>query len=240
MLVLGIETATAQVGVALGNTDGALASFHVTLERRHAESLVPAIAFLTRQAGVDLHDVRVVAVDIGPGLFTGLRVGLSTAKTIAYALAVPMVGVSSLDLVAHEARLTDRLLVATVDARRGEIFHASYVRVPGGVQRISEPAVSTPADLAGEMQAVDRDVLLVGDGARRYASEFADLKGVEVVPDDSMNPNARALVDLAQPRAMREEFVPSHEIKPLYLRDPDARVNFSVRDRDLAARYSQW
>ena len=236
MLVLGIETATPQVGVAIGGVDGVMGSFHVTRDRRHAEVLVPAIAFVAEQAGVAVGDVRVVAVDIGPGLFTGLRVGLSTAKSIAHALGVPMVGVSSLDLIAYEARLTDRLLVATVDARRGEVFHAAYVRVPGGVQRLTEPAVSTPDDLAAEIQTMARDVLVVGDGGQRYAERFADLRGVEVAHDVCGHPDARALVELARAKAMREEFVPSSMIQPLYLREPDARVNFSVRDREIEPR----
>jgi tRNA threonylcarbamoyladenosine biosynthesis protein TsaB len=236
MLVLGIETATPQVGVALGGPDGQIASFHVTRDRHHAEVLVPAVQFVTEQAGIDVHDVRVVAVDIGPGLFTGLRVGLSTAKSFAHALGVPMVGVSSLDLVAYDARLSDRMIVATVDARRGEVFHAAYVRVPGGVQRISEPAVSTPDDLAAEIQAVGRDVLVVGDGGQRYADRFTDHRGVEVGHDVCGHPNARALVELARAKAVREEFVPASMISPLYLRDPDARVNFSVRDRAIESR----
>ena len=120
MLVLGIETATPQVGVAIGGHEGVIASFHTARDRRHAETLAPAIQFLCAQTQLELNDIGVVAVDIGPGLFTGLRVGLATAKAVAHACKVPMIGISSLDLAAFPARFSDRLIVSTVDARRGE------------------------------------------------------------------------------------------------------------------------
>ena len=154
MLILAIETSTPQVGVALVDYDGVLASFHANRDRRHAETVVPAVEFLFRQAGVGPSDLGAVAVDVGPGLFTGLRVGLATAKTMAQSLRIPMVGVSSLDLLAFAARMSDRRIVATVDARRGEVFAATYRRVHGGVQRLTEPVVASPDEVAGLVAAV--------------------------------------------------------------------------------------
>src|SRR5690606_21808563 len=124
--ILGIETATAQVGCAIGGHEGVLASAHQRRGRRHAESLIPMVQFVARQADVDLRDLGAVAVDVGPGLFTGLRVGIASARALAYALNVPMVGVSSLDLLAFPMRWSTRLIVAVIDARRGEVFHAQY------------------------------------------------------------------------------------------------------------------
>ena len=120
-----------------------------------------------------------VAVDLGPGLFTGLRVGVATAKAMAHALRVPMIGVPSLDLLAFPVRFTSRLIVAAVDARRGELFYAFYRQVPGGVQRLGDHRVGTPDDLAGELLAAGEECLLVGDGAIRYREVFDGLNKVE-------------------------------------------------------------
>src|SRR5918997_3270407 len=108
MLILGIDTATPQVGCAIGGHEGVLASFSSARDRRHAETLVPAIDFVRRAARVELSDIGAIAVDNGPGLFTGLRVGVSTAKAMASALRIPVVGVPSLDLVAFPVRFTPR------------------------------------------------------------------------------------------------------------------------------------
>ncbi|GAC1314801.1 MAG: tRNA (adenosine(37)-N6)-threonylcarbamoyltransferase complex dimerization subunit type 1 TsaB [Acidimicrobiales bacterium] len=221
MIVLGIETATPQVGCALGGHEGVIASFHTARGRRHAEILTPAIEFTCAQAQIGLSEVGVVAVDIGPGLFTGLRVGVATAKAMAQALRVPVIGMSSLDLLAFPVRATRRLIVAVIDARRGEVFFAFYRHVPGGVQRISDPAVAKAGDVAAELEARDEEALLVGDGAVRYADVFAGLSHVEPASLGTAYPSAAALVELAQPKAQREEYVQPWELQPMYLRQAD-------------------
>jgi tRNA threonylcarbamoyladenosine biosynthesis protein TsaB len=221
VIVLGIDTATAQVGCAVGGHEGVLASFHANRGRRHAEILAPAIAFICEQAEIELSEVGAVAVDIGPGLFTGLRVGIATAKAMAQALRVPMVGFSSLDLLAYPVRHTRRLIAAVIDARRGEVFSALYRQVPGGLQRVSEPAVGRAQEIALELEARGDDALLVGDGAIRYADVFAGLSHAEAASVGLAHPSAASLVELAQPKVQREEFVQSWELEPMYLRHAD-------------------
>ncbi len=230
MLVLGIETATTQVGCAIGGHEGVLASTHSARGRRHAETLVPSIEFVCRQARVELREMGAVAVDLGPGLFTGLRVGVATAKAIAQALRVPMIGINSLDLLAFPARFSSRLITAVIDARRGEVFAAGYRHVPGGVQRVSGPAAATPEDLASDLFATGEDVLLIGDGALRYADRFADRSHIEMAEQGLAYPSARSLVQLAHARALREQWVQPWDLAPLYLRRPDAEINWSVRE----------
>ncbi len=230
MLVLGIESATAQVGCAIGGHEGVLASAHSSRAKRHAEILTPQIDFVRRQARVELREIGVVAVDLGPGLFTGLRVGIASAMAIAHALTVPMIGVASLDLLAFPVRFTSKLIVAAIDARRGELFHAFYRPVPGGVQRVSDYEVSSPDDLASEILAHSEDCLVVGDGALRYHEVFDGLRKVELADFGFAHPNAASLVQLAHAQALREQWVKPWEITPLYLRKPDIDINWATRD----------
>jgi tRNA threonylcarbamoyladenosine biosynthesis protein TsaB len=230
VLILGITTSTSQVGCAIGGHEGVLASVHSSRGKRHAESLAPSIDFLRRQARIDLDEISCVAVDVGPGLFTGLRVGIAAAKAMAHALRIPMIGVASLDLVAFPVRWSPRLIVAAIDARRGEVFTASYRQVPGGLQRLGEHSLTTPDDLAGDLEASREDMLLVGDGALRYREAFADLTRVELGDLGLAHPSASSLVQLAHARALREDFVKPWELEPLYLRRPDAEINWTTRD----------
>ena len=230
MLILGIESAGAQVGCAVGGHEGVLASAHAGRGRRHAEALAPQIDFVRRQAGIQLSEIGAVAVDIGPGLFTGLRVGIATAVAMAQGLGVPMIPVPSLDLMAFPARWSNRLIVVALDARRGELFTALFRKVPGGVQRVRDADVCTPQDLSAEIDALDEPALLLGDGALRHADAFAGLKGVEMAEQGLAYPSARYLVQLAHARAMREEFVKPWELEPVYLRQPDAEINWSTRE----------
>ncbi len=229
MLILGIESATAQVGCAIGGHEGVIASTHSARGRRHAESLAPQIRFIAEQAGIELAEVGAIAVDIGPGLYTGLRVGVTTALAMAHTLHVPMIGVTSLDLLAFPVAHTHRAIVAAVDARRGEVFHATYRAVPGGVQRMTEPGVATPDDLLSDIVAEHDEVLLVGDGALHNHGVFENVSGVEIADNRLAFPSASSLVMLAHALALREEFVRPDQIKPLYLRRPDAEAKWETK-----------
>jgi tRNA threonylcarbamoyladenosine biosynthesis protein TsaB len=231
MLILGIETASVQVGCAVGGHEGVLSSFHAARRRRHVEALVPAIEFTCAQAGVTLAELGAVAVDVGPGLFSGLRVGVTTAKTLAHALRLPVIGVSSLDLLAFPVRHSHRLIVPVIDARRGEVYCATYRQVPGGIQRLSPYRLTTAADLAAELMATGRESLLVGDGALRYAEVLRAECDAELGTVGTAYPTAGALVELAQPKAIREEFVQPQELEILYLRRSDAEINWDRRHR---------
>jgi tRNA threonylcarbamoyladenosine biosynthesis protein TsaB len=239
VLILGIETATEQVSVAIGGHEGVLGLFEVCRGRRHAETLTPAIDFVCHHADIELSEISVVAVDVGPGLFTGMRVGLAAGKALAQALRVPMIGMSSLDLLAFPLRHTDRTIAAVIDARRGELFYALYRPVPGGVQRVSEPRCGRVDDFIGDVMLGGHhlgghdlgghDLVCVGDGALRYADEIqADLR-CEIAEQFLSRPSAAPLVQLAHARALREEWVNPWEIQPMYLRLPDAQINWQTR-----------
>lgn len=228
MLILGIETATEQVGVAIGGHEGIIATFEVARGRRHAEILTPAIEFVCRQADIELAEIGCIAVDVGPGLFTGMRVGLSAAKALAQALRLPMIGISSLDLLAFPCRHTDRVVVPVIDARKGEVFWAMYRQVPGGVQQVSAPTVGPVDDLVADLLARSQDALCVGDGAERYRDEI--IEGFHSEISGPVHPSPGALVQLAHAQALREEWVRPGDIEPIYLRAPDAQINWSIRE----------
>lgn len=227
MLILGIETATEQISVALGGHEGVIARFEVARGRRHAEILTPAIEFVCAQADIDLDELGVIAVDIGPGLFTGMRVGLAAAKALALALRVPMIGISSLDLLAFPHRRADRVVVPVLDARKGEVFYAMYRQVPGGLQQVQAPQVGPVDELVADLLARSQDALCIGDGAHRYRAAILDGFHCEIGED--RYPSAAPLVQLAHAQALREEWVQPAEIAPIYLRQPDAQINWTTR-----------
>lgn len=230
MLILGIESATSQVGCALGGPDGLIASAHTVRPRRHAESLAPQIDFIIDQAGVALSDVDAIAIDIGPGLFTGLRVGITTAISMASAMDVPVITFTSLDLLAHGATTDDREILAVVDARRGEVFHALYRPDGIGLSQITEPAVARPVELADTIACSDTGMWVVGDGARAHFDVFDTLDGVVVAPSEFDRPSAVTLVALAGRSAEPGDFVDPSQVAPLYLREPDAKAKWEPNE----------
>ncbi|WNB86037.1 tRNA (adenosine(37)-N6)-threonylcarbamoyltransferase complex dimerization subunit type 1 TsaB [Cellulomonas sp. ATA003] len=226
MPVLALDTSAA-VAVALTTDEGApLAARHLTEERRHAELLAPMVTDVLRDAGVDRRDLTAVVVGTGPAPFTGLRVGLVTARTLALALGVPVLGVCSLDALAAQA-VADlglapggEVLVAT-DARRREVYWARYRVGPAGdpagdpagaaeVEPLTGPAVARPAQLADD--GVADGAVVVGRGAALYPDHLTGAAGAPLDPDPAV------LARLALARRTRGVAQPS---EPLYLRRPD-------------------
>ena len=233
MIVLGIDTATPQTSVALGTERGTLAQMAVASgPRSHEEIVTPAIEYLLRWAGVSLSRIGGIAVGVGPGLFTGLRVGVQTARTLAQFLGVPIVSTPSLDVLAFPLRDARRSIGAVIDARRGEVFFGRYRPTPGGVARDGGFMVCAPDALVAELQARREEVVLVGDGALRYRHELATLGGqVEFASAALAHPQAASLVELSVPRLEREESDRILDVLPLYLRKSDAEIAWDKRAR---------
>jgi tRNA threonylcarbamoyladenosine biosynthesis protein TsaB len=233
MIVVGIDTSTPQTSVAVGTENEILAKASVAGAARQ-ESVTPLLRELLGRSGLTLSQVGGIAVGVGPGLFTGLRVGVETAKTLAQVAGVPIVGITSLDALAYAVRFTSRRIAAVIDARRGEVFSAFYRPVPGGVVRDGDYAVHAPDRLVAELMAMSGEVLAVGNGAMLYRHELEDIGSrIEFASSIVAHPEAAALVELAVPRFLREEHDRLFDIVPLYLRKSDAEIAWDRRARGV-------
>jgi tRNA threonylcarbamoyladenosine biosynthesis protein TsaB len=203
-VLLAFDTATPLVTVALHDGEDVVAERHSEQRMKHGEQLAPIIEAVLTGVGVVRQDLTAIAVGIGPGPFTGLRVGLVTARTLGYVLEIPVYGVCSLDVVALEAALgaspVGRDFAVATDARRKEVYLATY---DDRGRRVDGPEVVRPADAR-----TDRPV--AGEGAVLYSHSFPDAR-------DPAQPGAGWLA-----RAVAEELAELHDPEPMYLRRPDA------------------
>lgn len=211
MLTLGITTSTDDVGVALGCDGSVVSAKSLATDRRHAEELMPMIVDVLAEANTQMSDLRRLAVDVGPGRFTGLRVGLATIRTLALALELEIVPISSLELLAIGSGMAE--VVAVVDARRSEVFQQSF----RNGQPLGDAVVGSPAELVKTLPA---GIVAVGDGADRY-SEFYEARVA------GRNPSAEMLVELAGHRRA----LPGPQVMPLYMREPDVQINIKTRNK---------
>ena len=234
VLTLAIETATDLVGCALADDDTVVATFELAHGRRHTESLLPAIDACLSQIGASIDDVGAIVADIGPGLFTGLRVGLATARSLAFALELPVAGISSLAVLAHDARVAGKPVCAAIDARRSEVFWQLFRPDPDtdGMRPVGGPRCAAPDDVAGELRSLGEPVLVVGDAPVRYRDVFDDAL---VAGADHRHPSAAALVMLGVSAMRQGRAVRHDDLAPLYLRAPDAAINWATRDGAVRA-----
>lgn len=216
MLLLAIDTSTSAITVALHDGSDLRAQRSLTDARKHTERLAPLVQEALDAAGATAAELTDIAVGTGPGPFTGLRVGLVTARTLGFTLGIPVHGVSSLDALAHQAigLVSGNLLVAT-DARRKEVYWAVYAVRSGRAEPLTRPAVARPADLADDVRALPT----VGRGPLLYPDLF-------VSPVPVHDASAGALAEVAVGRIRSGVTMP---VDAQYLRRPDAVPSVSTK-----------
>lgn len=225
MKILAIETATPGSSVALAEGRKAVAYASMVDRRGHSSFLVPAIDFCFDQVGWSPGDLDGIAVDVGPGLYTGIRVGIATAQALGATLGIPLVPVSSLDALAFDAATGRRHVWAVIDVRRGELAVASYRPVPGGVVKDGAMELVDLDGLRARLDSDPSDTLVVGETSILSASVLQGLHRVKV--GRPPYPSARAVAELGAGRLERDEVPSPEDIRPLYLRDPDVTINWN-------------
>jgi tRNA threonylcarbamoyladenosine biosynthesis protein TsaB len=222
--IVAIETATPACAMALRTSDGVERSLIVADERHHTEALTPGLQELLSDARIRAKDIDRVVVDRGPGLFTGLRVGLATAVGLALGANAELVGVTSLEVLAHGANSAGvrGVVLCAVDARRGEIFVQSF-NLDEGVTALDEPSVSLPQLAIDAWSKRSTPVTLTGDGVARYDAAFREVPGGTFFGQLVPSPMEALRLGAIRPAEI--------EVTPLYLREADAVANFSTRER---------
>jgi tRNA threonylcarbamoyladenosine biosynthesis protein TsaB len=242
MLILGFDTATEVTTIALASEDKVLADLALVSEKTQMERLMPLIDMILDQAGVKVGELDGIVVGSGPGLFTSLRIGVTTAKTLVQALDIPIVSISTLDVLAYSfahstparrppagrAGQAGRLICSVIDAKRGEVFASLYQAVEGDVSEIWPPKVVSPQVLAQELSLLEKPVLLVGNGAWAYQSLLKEKlpKKAEVASAIFSYSRAANLISLAFPRFLSGEVDDTNKLVPIYIRKSDAEIAY--------------
>ncbi|MHB8262830.1 MAG: tRNA (adenosine(37)-N6)-threonylcarbamoyltransferase complex dimerization subunit type 1 TsaB [Acidimicrobiales bacterium] len=239
MIVLGIETSTDCSGVSLADEKGTLAELIIGRARRHVETVVPGIETLLRMAGMDMSAIEAVAVDTGPGLFTGLRVGVATAKSLCFALGIKAVAIGSLEVLAYAVSqaigsgpVDGWTILTVIDAKRGEVFWNTYAVKEDQVLPAGEAQVSSPGELAAAIASGERGrrLLAVGDGTLRYSDELSWLEEVSFGGPALYSPPPGVLAVMGVQRVLAGEYTDANGLSLQYLRAPDAVANWKIRD----------
>lgn len=224
MNLVGIETATTACAVGLLTSSGAEVVRVLDDDRRHTEVLVAGISQLLGDAGLVARDIDRVVVDVGPGLFTGLRVGIATAIGLAEGLGCGLVGFTSLEALAHGAHDAGvrGTVLSAVDGRRGEVFIQSF-HLGDDVEPVGPASVARPRDVVIEWATNGAPVTFTGDGVDRYFADF------NAVPNGELFIQPVPSVSAALGLGLRRR--PQESVTPLYLREADAIANFTTRER---------
>jgi tRNA threonylcarbamoyladenosine biosynthesis protein TsaB len=224
VLVLALDTCGRAGGAALAREGAIAGEVLLSTAATHSRRLMASVDFLLEAAGAARAELGGLAVTVGPGYFTGLRIGLATACGLALGLGLPAAGVSSLRLIAAGAARPGVTTWAVTDARRGLVYAAPFGLGPRGLERRGEDTALAPERLAPLIQA---PALLAGDGARAHAEVLAG-PGVELAPAWADLPRPGLLALIGAERLARGQGVAAEGLAARYVRPSDAEVRFGL------------
>ena len=227
MKILAIETSTMLGGVAIADEKGLIAETRLNVKSTHSERLMATIDEQLRQSALSLGDIDVFAVASGPGSFTGLRIGLSTAKGLCYATGRPLVMVPTLEAFARSFPFCKYPVCVMLDARRGEVYAAVF-RWKGVLVKLLDEVSVAPECLFRDL---DSPVLLAGEGAQVYRERLSGLLGERALfaAPEMMVPSPAGLAMLGLEKALRGEFTDASAAEPFYVRRSEAEVKWSEK-----------
>jgi len=224
MIILAIDTSTLAGSVGLVEDDRLRAEVTLDLPQKHSERLLPSIEYMLSQMNQTVDMINLVAVGLGPGSFTGLRIGLAFAKGLALALDVPIVGVGSLEAIARAFFQTATTVCPVIDARKNQVFAALFEPDESGIMQRKTPDMAlTPEGLC---HMIDKPVILPGNGARLYKDLIKNKLGQNAIfaPPGLDHPRAVHIAELAKQRAVKHDTDNPDTLVPNYLRLSDAEL----------------
>ncbi|MDD2586585.1 MAG: tRNA (adenosine(37)-N6)-threonylcarbamoyltransferase complex dimerization subunit type 1 TsaB [Syntrophomonadaceae bacterium] len=229
MLVLAVDSATPVAGVALVNDEKVIREDFVNYKKTHSETLMPMIDKVLKECDCCLDDIDAIAVTIGPGSFTGLRIGMATVKGLCLASGKPLVGISTLEVLAHNITGSDAMVCPLLDARKQEVYCGFFNVSSGLPQEIAATTACSPQEFAAaaldlaRQNDIDRFILL-GDGYYAYKDYFQQEFGQKLikVPSHLLLPRAAAAGSLGIIKASQGDFKDIFQLRPVYLRLSEA------------------
>jgi tRNA threonylcarbamoyladenosine biosynthesis protein TsaB len=223
MKILSIETSTRVGSVAIIEDEHLIAEYILNVVSTHSERLLPSIDQILKDSQLTVRDIEGFAVSLGPGSFTGLRIGISTVKGLALATGRAVVGVPTLDCLAHNIAFTHLLVCPILDARKGEVYTALYQGDGSGkLEKLTPDLALNPDDL---LERVKEPVIFLGDGVQAYRDKLMHFQGDYLFASSYLNqPRASVLGKLGLEKFRQGEILKEEEILPLYCRAPEAEI----------------
>ncbi|MEG6616614.1 tRNA (adenosine(37)-N6)-threonylcarbamoyltransferase complex dimerization subunit type 1 TsaB [Peptococcaceae bacterium 1198_IL3148] len=239
MYVLGIEAATPVAGVAVVNEEKVLAERFINNKRTHSVNLLPMIKEVIVDAGIKKEEINGIAVSAGPGSFTGLRIGMTTAKTLAQVWGIPIIAVSTLDAMSFPLIGYHGLVCPILNARKNEVYSAIYQGGATEIKRLAPPMAVPMSELLQQLSPwPDKKVLFLGDAIDIYREQLKSHLGAKAqfAANAAVLPRGATVAELGLVKLNLGEVSSPLEIKPNYIRPSEAEVKWAEKHKGSGER----
>lgn len=230
MLILSVDSTASAASVAVCENEKALSHITINTKLTHSQTLLPMIDEALKNAGHTMDDIDILAVSNGPGSFTGVRIGVSLVKGLAFNRNIKCAGVSTLEALARNIEGFDGIYCPVMDARNNQVYNALFEYENGALKRLTPDRAIAAADLRAELEAMgDRKVWLIGDGANLCSGLFSDMKNVFAVNETVKWQNAISVARCAIAMEKQDLLTEADALDVNYLRLSQAEREYNKK-----------
>ena len=234
MKILGIDTSTMAANVAVLEDDKLICEYTINTKKTHSQKLMPMIENILKLSDLDIKEIDAIAICVGPGSFTGLRIGMATAKAMAHVNNIPLIGVNSLEILGANMDLCNRNICSILDAQRNQVYMNKYILKDDKITELEEISIKPIDELLEEISSSNEDWVLVGESVYKYKEKIEEISNITIPSPANNITKASTLCFVARDKMLANDQVYNcYNINPMYIRKSQAEEQYEEKQKRL-------
>ena len=234
MKILGIDTSTMAANVAVLEDDKLICEYTINTKKTHSQKLMPMIENILKLSDLDIKEIDAIAICVGPGSFTGLRIGMATAKAMAHVNNIPLIGVNSLEILGANMDLCNRNICSILDAQRNQVYMNKYILKDDKITELEEISIKPIDELLEEISSSNEDWVLVGESVYKYKEKIEEISNITIPSPANNITKASTLCFVARDKMLSNDQVYNcYNINPMYIRKSQAEEQYEEKQKRL-------
>lgn len=234
MKILGIDTSTMAANVAVLEDDKLICEYTINTKKTHSQKLMPMIENMLKLSDLDIKEIDAIAICVGPGSFTGLRIGMATAKAMAHVNNIPLIGVNSLEILGANMDLCNRNICSILDAQRNQVYMNKYILKDDKITKLEEISIKPIDELLEEISSSNEDWVLVGEAVYKYKEKIEEISNITIPLPANNITKASTLCFVARDKMLANDQVYNcYNINPMYIRKSQAEEQYEEKQKRL-------
>lgn len=234
MKILGIDTSTMAANVAVLEDDKLICEYTVNTKKTHSQKLMPMIENMLNLSDIDVTEIDAIGICVGPGSFTGLRIGMATAKAMAHVNNIPIIGVNSLEVLGANMDLCNKKICSILDAQRNQVYTGKYILENNKIQELEEVSISLIDDLLKKLEESKEEWVIVGEAVYKYKDKIENIPNIMISSPTNNITKASSLCTIARDKIVEYKDIHNcYDINPMYIRKSQAEEQYEEKQKRL-------
>ena len=234
MKILGIDTSTMAANVAVLEDDKLICEYTINTKKTHSQKLMPMIENMLKLSDIEIKDIDAIGICVGPGSFTGLRIGRATAKAMAHVNNIPLIGVNSLEVLGANMDLCDKKICSILDAQRNQVYTCKYMIEENKSKALEDIRIVPIDDLLEELSATEEEWVIVGEAVYKYKEKIEVISNINISSPSNHITKASSLCVVARDKFEQNREVHNcYDINPMYIRKSQAEEQYEEKQKRL-------